>query len=212
MIDRVQAQLERIYGLELPVRIDEFLIDRDTCRRLTGDRAGSGALVVRDAEDDVQVGVYIGQDALSDWTGEGSLTAENFAAFCTVTEEVSHFAYFMWNAHRGRTVTQLELELQAEVDKFVTSLLLLARQNRGLVPKAFFDRLFSDCDLRDGLDASQAERYRAASAFARAYCFVLVRRYVRPARLRELLSELRRFYRLSQREKIGHIYWMVFAS
>lgn len=211
MLGSIQSHIERIYGLELQVKVDEYLIDRETCLRLAGDAAAAGAVVVRKSGDDesFQVGVYIGEEALARVSDR--LTADNLAHFCAVTEEVSHFAYLMWNVGRGRPVTQLELELQAEVDKFITSTLLLARQNRGLVPKALLDRLFWDTEVRSGLDPERVERYSAASAFARSYCCSLVRHFLGPARLPELLVELRRFYRLSLKAKIGHIYWTAFA-
>ncbi|MFQ5791551.1 MAG: hypothetical protein ACE5JI_13855, partial [Acidobacteriota bacterium] len=116
------------------------------------------------------------------------------------------FAYLLWNASREKSVTQLELELQGEVDKFITLALLLARQNRGLVPSHLLDHLFSDYELREGLDPSRRERYRAANSLARSYCSTLVRRFLSRASLPELLTDLRHFYRLSLSGKVGHIY------
>lgn len=216
MLGSILQQIDRIYGLDLDLDIDEFVISREAGHRLAGDSAPPSALLVHEEEPgEIQLGLYIGEETLSrlsDSDPTARLTSENFASFCTVTEEVSHFAYLTWNAAQGRSVTQLELELQAEVDKFITTALLLARQNRGLVPVDLLDRLFSDFQLRDDLDPGRRERYEAASAFARSYCASLVRRFIRPARLAEMLVELRRFYRLSQPGKIGHIHWMAFTS
>ena len=39
--------------------------------------------------------------------------------FCLALEGVSHFLYLIWNASFDRSVTLLEMELQAEIDKFV---------------------------------------------------------------------------------------------
>jgi hypothetical protein len=88
----------------------------------------------------------------------------------------------------------------------------LARKNRQLVPADLMDRLFGDFVLRDGLDFSRRERYLTASSFARTYCSFLVRRFLRRPRVADLLAELRHFYRLTQRGKIGHIYRTVYAS
>jgi hypothetical protein len=88
----------------------------------------------------------------------------------------------------------------------------MASENGGLIPAELLDRLFDDFDLRDGLDDSRRERYLTASSFARSYCFFLMRRFLRHSRVADLLAELRHFYRLTQRGKIGRIYQTVYAA
>ena len=46
------------------------------------------------------------------------VTDDNLQDCCTALEGVSHFHYFVWSADRRRHVSLLELELQAEVDKY----------------------------------------------------------------------------------------------
>jgi len=217
MLASLLSQLDRIYDLELEVKIEEFLISREVCQNLAGDCATGSTVVVHQGREDeeIELGVYIGEETLArlnELDLSGGVASEHFPALCIAIEEVSHFAYLMWNANRDKSVTQLELELQAEVDKFVTSALLLARKNRQLVPADLMDRLFGDFVLRDGLDFSRRERYLTASSFARTYCSFLVRRFLRRPRVADLLAELRHFYRLTQRGKIGHIYRTVYAS
>ena len=217
MLASLLSQLDRIYDLELEVKIEEFLISREVCQNLAGDCATGSTVVVHQGREDeeIELGVYIGEETLArlnELDLSGGVASEHFPALCIAIEEVSHFAYLMWNANRDKSVTQLELELQAEVDKFVTSALLLARKNRQLVPADLMDRLFGDFVLRDGLDFSRRERYLTASSFARTYCSFLVRRFLRGSRVADLLAELRHFYRLTQRGKIGHIYRTVYAS
>jgi len=217
MLASLLSQLDRIYHLELEVRIEEFLISREVCQNLAGDCATGSTVVVHQGREDeeIELGVYIGEETLArlnELDLSSGVASEHFPALCIAIEEVSHFAYLMWNANRDKSVTQLELELQAEVDKFVTSALLLARKNRELVPADLMDRLFGDFVLRDGLDFSRRERYLTASSFARTYCSFLVRRFLRGPRVADLLAELRHFYRLTQRGKIGHIYRTVYAS
>jgi len=217
MLASLLSQLDRIYHLELEVRIEEFLISREVCQNLAGDCATGSTVVVHQGREDeeIELGVYIGEETLArlnELDLSSGVASEHFPALCIAIEEVSHFAYLMWNANRDKSVTQLELELQAEVDKFVTSALLLARKNRQLVPADLMDRLFGDFVLRDGLDFSRRERYLTASSFARTYCSFLVRRFLRGPRVADLLAELRHFYRLTQRGKIGHIYRTIYAS
>jgi hypothetical protein len=210
----VLANLDRIYRLELAVNIEEFLINRETCDRLTGESAGAGAVLVQEGAGGIRLGLFIAEDTWFDLSRQdptARLTSDNLGSFCTLTEEVSHFAYLLWNAEQGRPITQLELELQAEVDKFITATLLWARQNRGLVSQDLLGRLFGHYDLREGLDAGRRARYHAASALARTYCQALTQHFIRGSRLKEMLAELRRFYRLSQPGKIAQIHATAFG-
>ena len=216
MLANLLSQIDRIYDLELEVEIDEFMISRELCQSVAGNQAEGSAVLVRQGEEEtIQLGVYIGEETLTRLREVDLATgveSEHVPALCTAIEEVSHFAYLIWNAHRDKLVTQLELELQAEVDKFVTSALLLARRNHGLIPADLLDRLFGDFNLRDGLDGTRRERYLTASSFARTYCSFLARRFLRESRVADLLAELRYFYRLTQRGKIGHIYRTAYVA
>ncbi len=49
----------------------------------------------------------------------------------TALEGVSHFVYLAWNAGHDKPVSLLELEMQAEVDKYVGSYWLMRRQLPG---------------------------------------------------------------------------------
>jgi hypothetical protein len=214
MLGSLLEYIDRIYDLELEVRIEEFLIGQETGRRLVGG-ATDGAVLVQQADDkELQVGVYIGEDTLSrlnELESSSRFTSEYLGLLCTVVEEVSHFAYLFWNASRGKPVTQLELEIQGEVDKFITSVLLCARRNNGRVPPALFDQLFGGFETRKGIGARDRARYQAASSFARNYCRSLLRRYLRDARMVDLFAELRQFYRLTQGGKIELIQRAVYS-
>jgi hypothetical protein len=214
MLGSLLEHLDRIYDLELEVRIEEFLIGQETCRHLVGDTS-DGAVVVQQADDkELQVGVYIGEGTLSrlnELEGASRFTSEYLGLLCTVVEEVSHFAYLFWNASRGKQVTQLELELQGEVDKFITAVLLCARRNNGRVPPTLFDQLFGGFETRKGIGEVDRARYQQASSFARNYCRSLLRRYLRSARMADLFAELRTFYRLTQGGKIEHIQRAVYS-
>src|SRR5262249_9779333 len=108
---RVQRRIERFYGLEAGPDIGDFLHDaRD------GERE---ALVVRECADGLELSLTL--PALSE---RPSLDER-----MQLVEGVSHFVYLVERARIGLPATVLELELQAEVDKFV----LLAFDDTGLV-------------------------------------------------------------------------------
>ena len=123
---------------------------------------------------------------------------------CKVIEGLSHFNYVAWRASRDRSVTLLELELQAEVDKFVSTMQLAREKGDTELMRGLHARLFDNPRFHDHLSRRQLERYRAASEYAARFCQALV------PRLRgcgeDLLPELRRFYRMSLGDKISHIH------
>ena len=71
-----------------------------------------------------------------------ALTHENLADYLTAAEGVSHFVYVAWNAGHDKPVTLLELELQAEVDKYVLGAWLLREQGAGRFPRELHRALF----------------------------------------------------------------------
>jgi hypothetical protein len=201
----IQRQIERIYALEPQSPVTDYLIPDEEACRLPGD--GSRTLL-RQVGDDVAMGVVIEAEVEAGLEGRDPrvrLDGTNLAPFCTLTEEISHFVYLMFCARSGRTVTRLELELQGEVDKYLTALFLLSVQNEGAVSARLRALLFQGWTLRDGLNTESAERYRAASGLGWRYTGWLERSFLRERRLAELAREARRFYRLGQREKLEQI-------
>lgn len=210
MLDSILRKIDRVYGLELGVEIGDFLVNAETCAR-HGVDPRHGSVLVKQARDigAVELGVYIGEERLRslesiDLTED--LSPSDLEHLLVAIEEVSHFAYLAFSTSLARPVTQLELELQAEVDKFVTAALLLAANNRGRVPANLMDRLFSDFTPRDDLDHERRRRYETASSLAARYCSRVVQASLASKRLLGLLPELRAFYRLTQRGKVGRIH------
>jgi len=204
MVD-VQRRLETLYALDPGAPVSDFLIPEKDAASYPGD--GSRTLLSeRDSE--VSLGVVLDAGtsrALAENDPRLKLHGENLGPFCTLAEEVSHFLYLLFCAQTARHVTELELELQGEVDKYLSAVFLLSLQNEGAVSPRLRELLFSRFSLRAGLSEEQAERYLAASALAARYCRHLESRYLRGARLSDLARESRRFYRLGQSEKLERI-------
>src|SRR5262249_52907992 len=105
----------------------------------------------------------------------------------------------------ARQVTQLELELQGEVDKYLSAVFLLSLQNEGAVSPRLRALLFRHYRLAAHVTEGGRGRYRAASELAYRYCGWLEESFLRPSRLADLVREARRFYRLGQRQKLERI-------
>jgi hypothetical protein len=123
-----------------------------------------------------------------------------------VLEGVSHFHYVTWSARHDRSVSLLELEVQAEVDKYASALSLLLAQNEGRFPADLFRRLFAACDLLPHLNDEERRRYAEAHRCAARFCERLEARFLRrrQARPAAMLAELRSFYRLGSHAKLRH--------
>ena len=201
----VQRRLESLYALDAQAPVTDFVLSEEEAAAYPG--GGSRTLVTQEG-DQVSLGVVLEREISALLAGADPrvrLDQANLGAFCTLTEEVSHFVYLHFCARTSRSVTQLELELQAEVDKYLSAVFLLCLQNGGAVSPGLRDLLFRRYRLVAPLSAEQAERYRAASELAYRYCSYLEARYLRPSRLPDLAREARRFYRLGQREKLERI-------
>ena len=106
-------------------------------------------------------------------------------------------------------MTLLELELQAEVDKFVSTMQLASEKQDAELMNVLHRKLFDEVRFSDDLDDEQAERYRAANEYAARFCRQLRSRFLEKG---DALDELRTFFRLSLRQKISHILSSTFAD
>jgi hypothetical protein len=126
-------------------------------------------------------------------------------ALACAAEGVSHFVYLATRAAAGRPVSLLELEVQAEVDKFVLLVLHLWRRGLRRTSRALRRRLFERVRYHAFLGDEELARYREANRLGGGYARWLEDRFVEDADLDGLLRELRRSYRLGAGEKLGYL-------
>lgn len=212
-LNALQRRLERIYEIRLDYRVGDFVItDPELLAQLegaAGTRSAPEKLLVRQQDDALDVTLYLDAEVVDRLTGtapDASPHPASLADYCTALEGVSHFLYLLWHAGHGRWITQLELEMQAEVDKYITSAWALRRHDQHL-PAQLHHWLFTSADYASDLSRSELERYRDASHYAGSYCQQLAERYLRPQQMPgdAMLKELRRFYRLPLSQKIRRI-------
>jgi hypothetical protein len=206
-LSRLQKGLESLYRVDTRLDVTAFMVDeRERGDSLEGtDRRPREQLLVGGAAGEVALGLYVDAEALANLERHDprhGLGEHNFGDFCLAVEGVSHFIYVALCAAADRAVTALELELQAEVDKFVSCLLLGAAETQR--SQRLRARLFHEVRFADDLGPERA-RYVTANEQARRYAGALERRYLRQERIVDMLAELRRFYRLSLEGKLGHI-------
>ena len=206
VLARLQRGLETLYRVATGLAVEQFLLDQTARDALGLARAPREQLVVVESGDDLDLGLFVDAAVLAHLAAHdpgARLDDRNTGAFLYAVEGVSHFVYAAVCAQRRRAVSALELELQAEVDKYVTC--LLAGDAAPAASAAWRRRLYDECIFDDDLDADERDRYRAANQNARRYTASLERRYVAPRRIGEMLGELRGFYRLPLAGKLDAI-------
>ena len=206
MLGRVQRGLEHLYRVDTGVAIDDFMVDRALRDALVSARRPREQLLVHEADGEMALALFIDPGVIANLTAHDPsrrLGDHNFADFLLAVEGVSHFIYAIWCARAERPVSQLELELQAEVDKYVTCLLTTAPEPA--VSERLRRRLFGDAVYEPDLDHEERARYRAANDNAQRYTGWLEQAFVAPRRIPEMLAELRRFYRLGLAGKLAAI-------
>jgi len=207
-LSRVQRGLEALYRIETGFAIEDFVVDASVRDELAPTRRPREQLLVsHDDDDEMSLALFIDPVALANLAAHDpsdALGDHNLGDFLLAVEGVSHFIYTVCCARADRPVTQLELELQAEVDKYVTCL-LVDPDTRVEVSTTLRRRLFADCEYEDDLDHDEHARYRAANDNALRYTTFLEHAYVARRRIPDMLGELRRFYRLGLAGKLSEI-------
>jgi len=209
-LNHLQQRLEQIYEVQLEHRVEDFLFS-DPRLRDALEPNGHGTreqLLVHEDGEGLSMSLYVEPEVLEALTGSDPLAppeAGNLDAWCVALEGVSHFLYLAYKAGHDRCVSLLELELQAEVDKYVLLLCALAERHHGRVPASLRQRLFGAVRFDPRLDAVAAGRYRDANDYAARFCADIEQRYARARDFGSMLRDLRRFYRLDQGGKLRRI-------
>jgi hypothetical protein len=206
-----QAELEAIYGVRAPA-VEDFLVDREQARAAAGEPRAPEALLVRESEEGLELGLFLAEEVLfaartaDPHDRRPLLTApEVLPRLACAAEGVSHFVYLATRAAAGLQVSLLELEVQAEVDKWALLVLHLWRRGHRRASCALRRRLFERVGYLPHLDADERQRYRLANQLAGGYARWLEERYVDDADADGLLRELRQSYRLGGAEKLGYL-------
>ncbi len=182
---RLQRKIERYYGLErAPDVVDFVATDEPTEREV---------LLVRETDDSIELKLLLPDVQPLMGANDG---------FLQLLEGVSHFVYLAERVRVGLPSTQLELELQAEVDKFV----LLAFGPRPRDPvwrRDLHTQLYERVLFLHPEGSEVGQRYRLANELAARFTSKLMHLPALVAR-----AVLQRFYRAGQSEKI----WLARAA
>lgn len=210
-LERLELLLSGIYDLHVDCRVGDFLVtDRQALPGACRDAPGDEQLFVTTVDDELCMSLFLDPgmlDRLQARDPNEELDQGNVADCWTALEGISHFLCVAHHAGHDRQVSLLTLELQAEIDKYIASFLLLRRRDPHRFPAELHSLLFRRARIDPHLAAGRESLYRRASRYAARFC----------ARLEPCLralcrsgdgswqAELRRFYRLTDFGKLRHI-------
>ncbi|WP_272419108.1 hypothetical protein [Polyangium jinanense] len=189
---RIQAALEGTYGIPEAPSVEDFIRPIDA-----SEDEGREVLFVREDEDGVSLLLHLPRAALE---------SKNlpFDLLCQVVEGVSHFLCLAERARRELPVTQLELELQAEVDKYVLFVHgpLAARRFDPDRAARIRARLFEAVEYLHPPGTERGDRYRLANDLAARFAGRLEETFARRGHFDRMRRALRSFYAAGQSDKI----------
>ena len=190
----IQQRLEQFYRLERAPDVFDFV--------RIGDEGSREALLIHETDDALELalvlppGASLPSSATSDFSVEGFLRGDR-DVLMQLVEGVSHFVYIAERARIGLPLTRLELELQAEVDKFVLLAFCSGRLD-AFGAKRLLGDLYERVSFLHPADTEDGHRYRLANGLAARF----VARLVASGELFSIERALRRFYRSGQADKI----------
>lgn len=210
-LSRLERLLTGLYDLEVGCRVEDFLVtDRQALPGGCHDAPGDEQLFVSATDDELCMSLYLDPallERLERRDPSDELNQDNVADCWTALEGISHFLCVAHNAGHDRPVSRLTLEMQAEIDKYLASFLLLRQQLPRRFPAELHALLFRRTRVDPALAAGRDSLYRRANRLAARFCARL-----EPG-LRSLcrtendswLGKMRRFYRLDDFAKLRHI-------
>lgn len=202
-LNRLQQTLQHLYRVESPVDADDFRLQPEHLSLLLGEHSKikpREALYLIPGEDQTtDIGLYVCENEVQeaqkfvDAPRTGSVDS-----FCVALEGVSHFLYLTYcSTALERPVSQLELELQAEIDKYLLLRILFGIRDA-------MSRLFANLRFHPSVTPDLEERYIVAHNTASRYVRWMDSQICHGDFYR-VVDDARAFYRKTITAKLAHI-------
>ncbi|MGD8886090.1 MAG: hypothetical protein PVF34_10730 [Gammaproteobacteria bacterium] len=212
LLNKLQAHLETIYEIRSQHRVHDFVIhDEVLISQLdTSDnaRALPEKLLIHQDGDNIDLALYLDEQVVRNLEDSDPLTRlndDNIHDFWTALEGISHFVYLTYNAEYERAVSLFELELQAEVDKYILAAYLLSLQGNDAIPESLHYHLYKTAAFDARLQEHELYRYYLANELAGKFSAFIAHCINNRVASTTVANTLRRFYRLTHHQKIRNI-------
>ena len=196
ILSKIQDDLEELYRLDHMLDVNDFVLPKSSVDAPL-DRLEQ--VLVSSNEEELAMSLVLDDSLMVpglEW---------NLNRFCAATEGVSHVLYLANAAQRGQRISAFELELQAEIDKFLMLVTAVGMECRDALK-----RLFMVYRLDAGIvDEEEVERYHRANRTAWTFCRRIATRFLGTRRADQrmecLLREVREVYRMRGTSKLERL-------
>ena len=217
-VQQIDRALKRLYNLGSNYCAEEFLIKYcpTNLMKKVASKDLNGALYIQpvdsapdSTEPTVDIGIYLSDeirnnlDSFVVWSSPW--TQSQLQAFSIACEEVSHFHYLVYNLERNRPVSQFELELQGEVDKFFLLFFseFISSQSRDEKFDILYNQLFFNFRLIPTLTPEQVQRYMDATLYARKFINKIRKDLSKTNSINRVFGIARTYYQKDLAGKVG---------
>jgi hypothetical protein len=160
---QIHKDLQKLNGVNHIFSVMDFVKETD----------GKNTCIFKENKDDTEALICLNKELLERVNAlqlPNDFSFNNVSDVSIVIEELSHFITYCHKAEKDDPISQLELEVQAEVDKFALILSWLSQKNEEDKKHDLFDRLFGDLNLGDWVPLDSQDRYKEAHEIARSFC------------------------------------------
>lgn len=217
LIEELQRKIEKTYALDTGItNIDQFIIGdigykefyaKEEIKTVINDNCSGSQVLIRDVNGKLKLSIYYPDGlikVLEDNDPRLGIHDDNIDACASFVEELDHFLFIAQNYKQNRPFSLLELELQANVTKYLVLKYFIALQNKSL-RLTIFDKEYIRYHLfykrkYDIEDNAERKRYEDAREFGIAYT-----KYIDLLSQEDRLRDLRQFSRMTCASKIRHI-------
>ncbi len=214
-LQTLQTLFADVYDLHIEHDVRDFLCAEHVAQALKADSSHRGeSLLLVEKGDDIELGLYLAPEVLAHLAAltrkpPRQLSLKDLQCWWLAIEGLSHFNYLMHRHRYALGISQLELELQGEVDKYALSLCAWQRMGNTATWRAFSmdlrEWLYERVRFIDASSSIRGQRYRFANQLALHYSAWLEKQQQRAMGWAELQRELRRFYRMNLQAKAHRI-------
>ncbi len=216
LINELQRKIEKTYALDTGItNIEQYIIGdkgyeefyaKEKIRTVVNSSSGARVLI-RDAEHTLKVSIYYPDALISkleDNDPRVGIHDDNIDLCASFVEELDHFLFIAQNYKLNRPFSLLELELQANVTKYLVLKYFVALQNKS-IKLSSYDKEYIRYHLfykrkYDIEDLLERKRYEDAGKFGMIYT-----KHIDHLSQEDRLRDLRQFSRMTCPSKIRHI-------
>lgn len=190
-VTNFQRKIESINGQNNPLRSEDFVWPTEM----------QNALIVSQQNGVSDVAICLQQKILQEFADRNypeDFSFDDLPALSVLIEEISHFSFFCEKSRVKQEISPLDMEIQAEVDKFSFVLHCLEEMERANERHFVYEVLFENPKLGDWVPERDKGLYLDANQIAKNFC----RSFLKEEKaLREARDRFQSFFSMSPSEK-----------